>query len=99
VKRRREIAIRGALGAPAGMALRGVLSEGLLLSLLGVASGTAIAVALSKVIQGVLYGVRPTDPATLMLVAVLSLSVAAAAAYLPARRAARVNPVEVLRAD
>ena len=99
VQRRRELGIRIALGAPLGRVSWGVLREGLLLAGVGAAAGTVAALSLSTVIQGLLYGVAPTDPTTIGAVVLVSMSTAAVACYWPARRATRVDPVEVLRAE
>jgi len=98
-QRTREIGLRMALGADAGLVLRGVLSQGLMLAAGGIALGLAGALALQRVIAGMLYGVGAADPATLAAVSGLMLAAAGAAALLPARRATRVNPMEALRAE
>jgi putative ABC transport system permease protein len=98
-QRTREIGIRMALGARAGDVLRMVVGEGLALALLGVALGVLGAALATRAIADRLYGVSPTDPVTFAGVAVLLASVAAAASYIPARRAARVEPMIALRAE
>jgi putative ABC transport system permease protein len=96
-QRSREISIRMALGASASGILRRFVGSGLALAAAGAAIGVGIAMALGRVIQGQLFGVRPLDPLTLTtVVAVLLLSVLAAT-WLPARRAARLDPANVLR--
>jgi predicted permease len=96
-ERKQEIGIRMALGADRGGILRLVLYRGLLLSVLGLAVGLAGAVALTRVMASLLFNVRPTDPATLAVVAGVMLVVATAACLVPALRATRVDPLSVLR--
>jgi ABC-type antimicrobial peptide transport system permease subunit len=74
-----------------------VLSRGLVPVVIGVGLGVAGAIGLSRFLRGLLFGVTPTDPLTLGTVTLLLLVTAATAAYLPARRATRVDPVQVLR--
>ncbi|MEA2693840.1 MAG: hypothetical protein QOJ16_3227 [Acidobacteriota bacterium] len=98
-QRQREIGVRLALGAnPVGV-LRSVVGRGLGLTAIGLAVGLAGAFALGRSLSGVLYGVEPTDPATFAGVTVILLGVAALASWLPARRAAEVNPAVMLRAE
>jgi putative ABC transport system permease protein len=92
-----EFGIRLALGASANGVLWLVLARGLLPVAIGAALGVAGAVGLSRFLRGLLFGVSPTDPLTLATVTLLLLITAAIAAYLPARRATRVDPVQVLR--
>jgi predicted permease len=94
-----EIGIRMSLGADAGRVRRMVLAEGGVLIGIGLALGVALALLTSRVAQGLLYGVSPTDPTTLIAVAVLMSAVGVVAAWLPAARAARVQPGEAMRAD
>ena len=96
-ERRREIGIRMALGADRGSVLRLVLSQGLGLTLIGVAGGLAVALAMNRVLASLLFGVRPTDPATIAGVIALIATVALVACYLPARSATHVDPMIVLR--
>ena len=98
-QRTREIGLRMALGADAPRVLRGVLAQGLTLAGVGVAVGLAGAIALQRVVAGMLYGVQPTDPATLAGVSLLMGAAAVAAAAIPARRATRVDPMTALRSD
>ena len=98
-QRTREIGLRMALGADGGLVLRGVLRQGMALAGAGIALGLAGALALQRVMAGMLYGVGAADPPTLVAVSVLMLAAAAAAAFLPARRATRVDPMEALRAE
>jgi putative ABC transport system permease protein len=95
----REIGVRVALGASAGGILGEVLGRGLKLAMIGVFVGTALALALSRVITGLLYEVSATDPVTFVLVPLVLLSIAAVACYVPARRATRVDPIVALRAE
>ena len=92
-----EFGIRMALGATAPRVLWLVVLRGMLPVGIGAGLGVAGALALSRFLRGLLYGVTPTDPATLAAVTVLLLATAGIAVYLPARRATRVDPVQVLR--
>jgi ABC-type antimicrobial peptide transport system permease subunit len=96
-ERRREIGIRMALGADRRSVLRLVLSQGLGLTLVGVVGGLAVAFAMNRVLASLLFGVRPSDPATIGGVIGLIATVALIACYLPARSATRVDPMIVLR--
>ncbi len=95
--RYREIGIRLALGASKRDVLSLVIAQGMKLVLTGMAIGILAALALTRVIRSLLYGVTPTDPATFALVSLLLLVIALLACWLPARRAARVDPMEALR--
>jgi putative ABC transport system permease protein len=95
--RRREVGLRLALGAVRSQIVRRFLFTGLTVAALGCLVGWALALASSRALAGMLYGVSPTDTLTLSTVVVLMLLVAAAASLLPALRAARVEPVQVLR--
>jgi putative ABC transport system permease protein len=92
-----ELGIRLALGAPRTSVLKMIMSEGLRLALTGVALGVAGSLALTRFMSSLLYGITAHDPATFALVALLALAVAISASYLPARRATRVEPIQVLR--
>jgi ABC-type antimicrobial peptide transport system permease subunit len=92
-----DIGIRMALGARRADVLRAVLGHGLRLTLVGVALGLAGALALTRFLSHLLYGVPPTDPLTYVGVSVLMISIALLASYLPARRAAGVDPMVSLR--
>jgi ABC-type antimicrobial peptide transport system permease subunit len=92
-----EFGIRMALGASGRGVLLLVLARGMVPVAVGAGLGVAGALGLSRFLSGLLFGVTPTDPATLATVTVMLLGTAATAAYLPARRATRVDPVQVLR--
>ena len=96
-QRRREIGIRMALGAQRRNVLSLVIGQGLKLTLSGAALGVVAALALTRVVRSLLYGVSPTDPLTFAAVTATLLLVAVFACWLPARRAARVHPMEALR--
>ncbi|MGB9465997.1 MAG: ABC transporter permease [Candidatus Acidiferrum sp.] len=96
-QRTHEIGVRMALGAGQNSVLRLVLSNGMRLTLLGIALGTAGAFGLTRLMKGFLFHVTPTDPATFVEVAVFLFLVALLASYIPARRATRVDPVVALR--
>ena len=97
--RTREIGVRLAIGAPPAAVARQVVRESLGNAVAGIAIGSVLALAAGSLLQGLLVGVSARDPATLGTVAALLIAVAAAAAFLPARRAARVDPVIALRAE
>ena len=96
-QRTREIGVRIALGAQRHHVLTLVMRHGLTLAVAGLALGVCAAFAASRVLLSLLHGVEPTDPATFFSVVVLLLGVAAIACYVPARRAARLNPNIALR--
>jgi putative ABC transport system permease protein len=96
-QRTREIGIRMAVGARPRDAMGLVLRQGALLIAGGLVIGAALAWGLSRLLTGLLYGVAPGDPATLAATAALLVATSLVAAYLPARRAARVDPVAALR--
>jgi putative ABC transport system permease protein len=97
--RAREFGIRRALGADARAVMLPVLRQGLLLALAGVAAGVAGALATGRLLASQLFGVAPSDPVTIAGVALLLLATTMMAAYIPSRRAARVDPLVVLRDD
>lgn len=93
----REIGIRMALGASQSGILRLIVRQGTVLAVCGVGLGLAASFALSRLVSGLLFGVQPTDPLTFAAIAVLLILVAMLASYLPARRAARIDPMISLR--
>jgi predicted permease len=95
--RRRDIGVRLAFGAAPGRVLRLVLGEALRLVAAGLAAGTAAAWLLTRLIANLLFGVTPTDPLTFAAVTLVLIAAALGAAYLPARTAARVDPLIALR--
>ncbi len=98
-ERQREIGVRIALGAPASSVLWMFVGRGLALTAAGLAFGLAGALTLTRLMSGVLYGVKATDPLTFAGVGAVLLGVAALASWLPARRAVHVDPVVALRSD
>lgn len=98
-QRRREFGVRMALGAQVADILNLVLSEGLRVVLIGIALGIGLGLATGKLISALLFGVQPSDPSTLLLVASGLLVVAGLAALVPALRASRVDPAVSLRSD
>jgi putative ABC transport system permease protein len=95
--RQREVGLRLALGALRGQIVRQFLWQGLGVCIAGCVAGWALASASARLLAGLLYGVSPTDFPTLSAVILLVLAVAAIASLIPATRAARVEPMQVLR--
>ncbi|MEM7351520.1 MAG: ADOP family duplicated permease [Acidobacteriota bacterium] len=98
-QRQRELGIRLAVGARHGDLLRLVLGRGLLLASIGLALGLGGSLALSRLLTDLVFGITATDPSTYIAVCLVLLAVALAASYLPARRAARTDPIKTLRAQ
>jgi putative ABC transport system permease protein len=96
-RRTHEIGIRMALGAKQGDVLRLVVGQGMTVALIGAAVGLAGSLLLVRLLKSLLYGVQPTDPLTFVLVPLLLCGIALLATYIPARRAARVDPMRALR--
>ncbi|HEV3141181.1 MAG TPA: FtsX-like permease family protein, partial [Vicinamibacterales bacterium] len=98
-RRTTEIGIRMALGADAGDVVVMVLREGAQLAIAGIVVGIAASLALTRLVAGLLYGVAPTDPLSFAIAAAALLAIAMISTYVPARRAARVDPLVALRAE
>jgi len=96
-RRTHEIGLRVALGASQAQVLRLVVLRGLVLSLIGAAIGLAAAFQLTRALSGMLYGVTATDPVVFAGVPLLLVAVSVAASYIPARKAARIDPLVALR--
>jgi ABC-type antimicrobial peptide transport system permease subunit len=95
--RRNEIGIRMALGAQAGQVRGMILRESSWLAGAGVVAGVALALMMTRLVKSMLYGIEPYDPATLLGSVLVLMVVALAASWIPARRAAGVQPMEALR--
>lgn len=98
-QRRREIGVRIALGAePRKVSIR-IVVQAIRLGAVGLAIGLVVAIATTRLMRSLLVGVTPADPLSLILAAIVVLAAVAVASYLPARRAARVSPIDALRAE
>jgi predicted permease len=98
-RRNREIGIRIALGARPGLIVKLILREGLLLSVTGIMIGIPCTIAATRLIARMLFGVSPADPLTFAVAAALLLIIGVMAAYWPARRATRIDPIAALRCE
>jgi putative ABC transport system permease protein len=98
-QRTQEIGIRMALGAQRADVLAMVVRQALVLTAVGIAAGGAGALLLTRLMEGLLFQVRPADPVTFGAVSGLLAAVAILASYIPGRRATRVDPVIALRAE
>jgi putative ABC transport system permease protein len=98
-QRRREVGIRIALGARSTEVVRLFVGEGARLAILGAVAGILLAIAATRLLASQLYDVKPGDPLTLGLAAAILIAVSIASAYLPARRASRVDPIAALRSE
>ena len=96
-QRLQEIGIRMALGAQSSDIIRMVVRQGLTMAAIGLAIGVPAALAAARLLGSVLYEVKPNDPLTFAGLVLLFTAVAAAASYLPARRATRISPMVALR--
>jgi ABC-type antimicrobial peptide transport system permease subunit len=99
VRRTREIGVRMALGAQKHDVLAGVIRQGMTLTLVGCGVGVLLSVVLTRIISSLLYGITPTDPPTFVLTVLLFGAIAFVSCWLPARRAARIDPMVALRCE
>ena len=98
-QRAREIGIRSALGAEPQQLKSMFLRQGLALSALGAVVGLVVAMALGRLMSSLLFGVSPMDPIAYVAAVAVTIAAAALASYVPARRAAKIDPIETLRAE
>jgi len=98
-QRTREIGVRMALGATASAVRSMVVSQGARVVLVGIVIGIAVALASTRLLGTLLYGVKPVDPIVFAAMSVMMLAIGALASYVPARRASSVSPIESLRAE
>jgi putative ABC transport system permease protein len=98
-QRTAEIGVRMVFGAPATRIFRLVIGHGLRLSVIGIVLGLAGALALTRAMRSMLIGVAPTDPATFVTMSIIFLTIAAVACWVPARRAASLDPAAALREE
>jgi ABC-type antimicrobial peptide transport system permease subunit len=97
--RTREIGIRMALGAEPGVIARFILRQGLTMAVTGIVAGLCGALVLTQFMRSLIFGVSTSDPLTFAAVTVLLLLISVVASYLPALRAARVDPIQALRSE
>jgi predicted permease len=97
--RTREIGVRMALGASPRSVARMVTRQGIALTAVGIVVGLALFALVARFIRSLLFGVAPSDPVTLVIVSLVLIAIAALASWIPARRAAHVDPMEALRAE
>jgi putative ABC transport system permease protein len=97
--RRKELGVRVALGASPARLMRTIMAGAMSRTIIGVILGMGLALAAGRALRSILFGVGPNDPAALAFSAAVMLTVAAVAAWLPARRVLRLDPVEQLRSD
>jgi ABC-type antimicrobial peptide transport system permease subunit len=97
--RTKEIGVRMALGANAATVTRLVLRQAAMLAIVGLIAGIAGALALTRFMQGIIFGVGTLDAFTFISVTLVLVAIALAASYFPARRAARIDPMEALRTE
>jgi ABC-type antimicrobial peptide transport system permease subunit len=98
-QRAREIGIRLALGAARRDVISVVMRQGLTMVAIGMAAGLAASAGITRVLRSLLFGVSPTDPLVFTAIAALLAATAAAAIYVPARRASRLDPLTMLRSE
>ena len=98
-QRTAEIGVRIAIGAEPSRIFRLVVGQGVLLSAVGIAIGWIAALGLTRFMGAMLVGVKPADPSTFAAMAVLFVAIAAVASWIPARRAARIDPTQALRQE
>jgi ABC-type antimicrobial peptide transport system permease subunit len=97
--RTREIGVRLALGATPSVVMRSVVANGAVLAAIGLIIGLGAAAGLTTVMQGLLFETEPLDPMTFVTMSLVLLAVALCAAYIPARRAAKVSPLETMKSQ
>jgi ABC-type antimicrobial peptide transport system permease subunit len=96
-RRTQEIGIRLALGAEQGRVFRLVMKEALVVTIIGILAGVPIALSLGKLLSSQLFGIAPRDPLVLLCAIAVIVVISALAGYLPARRAAKMDPIRALR--